>query len=355
MKFTICFLLGLVTLNAVFVKKPSDPNAGVFAELEEIEEHALGRKLLDTIALQMKNQAPLADIARMLQELRENLLLQQQQAELKHAADEADCAAEIAGYNRRIDYASNEISESTTEITALSAQVQQLESEIENIQVQLGILNDQEETLRTQRAKDAEAFAQRIKSTADVVEALNVVAAKLSAIQPEQDPKAVFLELHNMGKSNPIAALVSIASAFSKERLQQTQDKIAELRQSIEQSAVDDQEAEVQAQIDYQNMLAQFADQRKNFQNALKDNEAKLTQTENALGAQKKRKEDAGRELATATAGKTQKENDCEALRTQYARDSEQRTKEIGIIRQVEEILATKLEGASGYLKSRIN
>lgn len=36
MNFTICFLLGLVTLNAVFVKKPSDPNAGVFAELEEV-------------------------------------------------------------------------------------------------------------------------------------------------------------------------------------------------------------------------------------------------------------------------------------------------------------------------------
>lgn len=36
MKITICLLLGLVTLNAVFVKKPSDPNAAVFAELEEV-------------------------------------------------------------------------------------------------------------------------------------------------------------------------------------------------------------------------------------------------------------------------------------------------------------------------------
>lgn len=42
---------------------------------------------------------------------------------MKHAADEADCAAEIAGYNRRIDYASNEVAESTTEITALTGQV----------------------------------------------------------------------------------------------------------------------------------------------------------------------------------------------------------------------------------------
>lgn len=36
MRITLCFLLGLVAINAVFVKKPSDPNAAVFAELEEV-------------------------------------------------------------------------------------------------------------------------------------------------------------------------------------------------------------------------------------------------------------------------------------------------------------------------------
>ncbi|KAM3138477.1 hypothetical protein pb186bvf_009391 [Paramecium bursaria] len=355
MKAIACLLLGLAITQAVFVKKVSDPNANVFAELEEIEEHELGRKILDTIALQMKNQAPLADIAKMLQDLRENLVLQQQDADIKHAQDEVDCSSEIAGYNRRIDYASNEISEATQEITSLTGQVAALESEIENINVQLEILNEQEEELRTQRAKDAASFASRIQSTREVVEALNVVAAKLGAIQPEADAKAVLLELHNMGKSNPIAALVSLASAFSSERLQQVQGKIQELRSSMEQAVVDDTENETQQQIDYQNLLQQFADQRKNFQVALKDQTAKLTQAEHALAAQKKRKEDAGRELQTATNGKIQKEADCEALRTQYARDSEHRTVEIGIIRQVEEILATKLEGASGYLKARIN
>jgi len=41
-------------------------------------------------------------------------------------------------------------------------------------------------------------------------------------------------------------------------------------------------------------------------------------------------------------------------LRSLYARDTEHRSQEVSIIRQVEEILATKLEGASGYLKERI-
>ena len=73
------------------------------------------------------------------------------------------------------------------------------------------------------------------------------------------------------------------------------------------------------------------------------------------MGAAKKRKYDAGRELQSATNGKVQKEAECESWRSLYARDTEQRTVEVGIIRQVEEILATKLEGASSYIKDRIN
>lgn len=180
-------LLGLIASNAVFVKKVTDPNAPVFAEMEELDNTEMGRKLFDTIALQLKNKAPLADIARMLQNLRENLVLQQQDADVEHAANEADCAAEIAGYNRRIDFASNEIEESTTEINQLETQVNNLETQITNIGAQLDILNDQEEVLRSSREKAAADFVVRVQQTQEVVEALDVIAQKLSAIQPEGD------------------------------------------------------------------------------------------------------------------------------------------------------------------------
>ena len=78
MRTAALVLLGLIAVNAVFVKKVTDPNAPVFAEMEELDSTEMGRKLFDTIALQLKNKAPLADIARMLQNLRENLVLQQQ-------------------------------------------------------------------------------------------------------------------------------------------------------------------------------------------------------------------------------------------------------------------------------------
>ena len=314
----------------------------------------MGRKLLDTIALQMKNKAPLADIARMLQSLRENLVLQQQDADVNHAANEADCSAEIAGYNRRIDFASNEVQESTAEINQLTSMVNQLTMRIENIATQLEILTKQEELLRSTRTAEEEAYKKRQQQTREVIEALNMIATKLGSIEPETDAAAVLLDLHKMGKSNPIAALVSLASAFSPERLANVQQKMGELRASIEQSIVDDAEDELQAQTDFRTIVRQITNQRTNLAAARTEATTLLTQNKNALALQKKRNEDASKELTAATTGLNQKEAECDAQRSQYQRDSEHRQKEIGIIRQVEEILATKLEGASSYLQERM-
>jgi hypothetical protein len=59
-----------------------------------------------------------------------------------------------------------------------------------------------------------------------VIEALNVIAAKLGSITPETDARAVLLELHKMGNSNPIAALVALAAALPKEKLDNVLNKI---------------------------------------------------------------------------------------------------------------------------------
>ncbi|CAD8082218.1 unnamed protein product [Paramecium primaurelia] len=350
------FILGLVIFTqAVFVKHASEPHAAVFAQLEALEDHPLGKKILDTIALQMKNKSPLSDIAKMLQDLRENLVLQQQDAELVHVAQEADCEAEIYGYNRRIDFASNEITEATIDINKYTADIELLETDIANKEQQLLILANQEEQLRQKRAEDHASFEERQITTPKVVEALDVIAAKLSAIQPEADAEAVLAELERVGGNNPILALVQLASTFSAEKLQNVQDKIAELRASLEQSIIDDQEEEVQQQLNFEAQIVEINEQRAALQSEKADSETKLGQAQVQLAAAKKRKYDAGRELDSATKGKVAKEAECEAWRTQYARDTEQRTVEIGIIRQVEQILATKLEGASSYIKGRIN
>lgn len=353
MKFIIIALLGLTLTQAVFVKRNNDPARAVFAQLEAMEEHELGKKLLDTIALQLNNKAPLSDIAKMLQQLRENLILNQQEADMKHAQDEVDCETEIYQYNRRIDFASNEITESTQEIQTLSAKVAQLEQDVENKQVQLDILNEQETNLREQRAEDAENFKRFENETEGVIEAVEVIIQKLSSIQPDQEVLAALTQLNKIGAANPILALMQVASTFSAEQLNNVISKLGEVAVQLGEALEDARQTEIQAQLDFEALIVEIAAQRESLSAAREDASRQLTDNQQALDLQKKRKEDATDELHAASTGKEQKEAECDSWRTQYAEDSEHRQQEIAIIRQVEEILATKLSNVKVYLQER--
>lgn len=105
--------------------------------------------------------------------------------------------------------------------------------------------------MRTSRAKAAQDFVVRQQQSQEVIEALDVIAQKLGAIQPNGDNAAVFLELEKMGGTNPILALVQLASSFSADQLTNVQQKISELRASMAQAIIDDQDNETQEQVDF--------------------------------------------------------------------------------------------------------
>ncbi|CAK73585.1 unnamed protein product (macronuclear) [Paramecium tetraurelia] len=353
MNKVLLLLVVLSIAQSVFVKRSNDPTKAVFTQLEAMEEHELGKKLLDTIALQLNNKAPLSDIAKMLQQLRENLILNQQEADQKHAQDEVDCETEIYQYNRRIDYASAEITDSTTEIATLTSKVEQLAQDVENKKIQLDILNEQETQLTEQRANDADDFIKFEHETENVIEAIEVIFTKLSSIQPDQEVVQILTQLNQIGSSNPILALMQVASTFSKDQLNNVLNKLSEVSASLEQSLHDARQSEIQAQLDYERLMVEIESQRESLSSAREDSERQLKDNEQALDLQKKRKEDATDELNAATAGKEQKEGECEGWRTQYASDTEHRQQEISIIRQIEEILATKLKNVKVYLLER--
>lgn len=52
---------------------------------------------------------------------------------------------------------------------------------------------------------------------------------------------------------------------------------------------------------------------------------------------------------------RTAKLAQCEEWRTKWAEDKEARLAEIAVVKQVEAIIATKLETMSDYLKERVN
>lgn len=120
-----------------------------------------GKKILDTIALQLKNKSPLGDIAKMLAEIRQDLVIQEQEADMVHEAQVAECDQEITEYNRRIDVASAIIETAEGEIATLKQEINGAEGDIRNKAMQLDILNQREIDLKDSRARDADEFVRR--------------------------------------------------------------------------------------------------------------------------------------------------------------------------------------------------
>lgn len=284
-KVLIATLLVLLVANtnAVFLKKPSKATFNVFNQLKEFENVSFGKNLLDTINLQITNKSPLGDIAKMLEEIRSDLTLQQKNDDQVHAERETECADEINEYNRRINTATIQRDDAESEITNIQSEISRLKADIANKKAQIDILNVREVDLREARELDAAEFENRQRTSVEVVGALELIIEKLQTIAPESDSEAALAELARIGSSNPIMALVQVASTFSEEALNSVVTKLQDLRSSLEASIEDDKVNEEAAKGEYAVLLSEIESTRTKLQQGLAESEASHRQYEGAL------------------------------------------------------------------------
>jgi chaperonin cofactor prefoldin len=106
-------------------------------------------------------------------------------------------------------------------------------------------LNRRETSLEESRAADKIDFARRQENAVQVIGALELIIEKLQTIDPNtNDASLALAELNKLGASNPIMALVQVASTFSQESLDNVVTKMEDLRSSIELSIEDDKRQE---------------------------------------------------------------------------------------------------------------
>lgn len=92
----------------------------------------------------------------------------------------------------------------------------------------MDILNQREIDLKDSRARDADEFARRQAQSQQVVEALDFIIDKFETLQPHES-EFVMAELAKIGKTNPLLALMQIASTFSPAALEKVKGKLEEL------------------------------------------------------------------------------------------------------------------------------
>lgn len=232
----------------------------MFNKLQEIEKSSFGKNIIDTIALQIKNKSPLGDIAKMLAEVKQEMIIGQKQDDQLHALRTQECIDEIAEYERRIGVANQERDEAEGSISVLKPEITQAEGEINQKSTQLAILEAREAELRTQRLRDAEAFAERMAKANEVLEAIDLILDKLNGLggnAPVSDEEA-FIQLAKIGNQNPIMALVQIAASFSEEALGNVIEKVGDVKVETEQQMEEDKAQEEAAIAEFNIIVAEL-------------------------------------------------------------------------------------------------
>jgi len=338
-------------LNKRITLARSEPT--VAEQLQDIESSEFGRKILDTIALQVKNNSPLSDISQMLAEIRQDLILQEHEADNEHAQQVQECEDEVIEYNRRIDLATNTRDEAQTEIILLQGEVAVLRGDVASKAGQLEIIDNRDAAIRAEREADRFAYEARIATNNEVLSAIDLILEKMSGMTPGSSSAAVLAQLSKIGKSNPILALAQLASTFNAESFRTATTRLEALRDSLEETNAKDTEEEEKAAADFNTVIGELTTTRRNIAAAKAESEGALAQAEAALALQESILEESVNELASAQTGLANKEATCEDWTATWERNKEARNNELNLIGQVQNIIATKLDTASMLLQKR--
>jgi septal ring factor EnvC (AmiA/AmiB activator) len=341
--------------SKVFLGNTNKMTVGAFAQLQKIETTSFGKNLLDTIALQVSNKAPLSEVAKLLAELKSDLQHQQAEDDLLHQQRETECESDIAEYNRRIAVATSEIAEATSRIGQLTNRIAELEIAIETGKQNIQETEQSIADAIAFRATRAGQFESRTLQHQSVVEALDLILEKLNAYGTQAaSDEQVLLQLAKIGNSNPIAAFVQVAAALPAESWNNVLSKLSQLRDATAASLVEDAEQERLEIIGHQDLLTSLNHLLDSLRTKLAQDEQELVEQRADLAEQTIRLNTNVEELKNASEGKAAKEAQCEQWRQQYFADSKQRAEEISIVEQVQEIFAQRLDTAEGYLRERM-
>jgi len=348
----IALVLGVAFGGSIFAQ---NKQVGIFTELQSIDNSDFGKKLLDTIALQLKNKSPLGDISKLLSEIKSELLSQQEKADAEESKAEQDCKSGVESYNARIDAATNEINEAIVGIANFRRQIEQLTARKEQYEHQIDTLNRQEAEFREVRKQDEESFASRISEQRAVVAALEQIIPELERLKPHGDVQAALIELARIGKTNPIGALLQVAMTLDPGALQRVVQHLNKLKESVTASIDQDIKDEENAKRNFDGQISKYDEQRTELENQLSETRQELETANQNLKAQESRLANNQQELEISTKGKQQLIEQCDERKARYNAETASRKKEIDVVDKVLSIIASRLETMQDYIQDRVN
>jgi len=193
------------------------------------------------------------------------------------------------------------------------------------------VVNDHLKLVKKDRRADAQAYAARVRNTEQTIEALDMILPKLKAIGSQSNAE-VLVQLSKIGKSNPIAAFMQVASSIDKNKLANVVEKMEELRNSLQASLEEDAQAETASKKGFKKLVADLENTYAGLGRSLAAAKSNLAQAQQSLKNEERYLVEQKEEKKSAQEGLAAKEKQCENWAKTYAQTTEARTAERKVV-----------------------
>lgn len=271
MRNSVIVLLGLICVlaTAESIFSINKREIGVFSQLQGIDGSDFGKKLLDTIALQLKNKSPLGDISQLLKNIEVELTTQQNADDAKHSAAVRKCEETNRDYEKRISDATATIGQEIVSSAAYRESLNSFKLQQETYVTQERLLNEHQAKFQKDYDDDRNSHDKRVQQQQAVITALKQIIPELRKLQPDRNVKRALIELARIGRENPIGALLQVAMTLDKGALERVVQHLEKLKKSVEASLADDDKAQATTAENYKQMMEEFSKEKNNLKTAL--------------------------------------------------------------------------------------
>ena len=167
------------------------------------------------------------------------------------------------------------------------------------------------------RAADAAAFEKRSAKTEQTIEALQMIIPRLKSLGPQSAATAL-AQLAKIGKSNPIASFMEVASTIDVDKLAVVVEKMQGLLESMQASLVEDTANEAASSAAFAGLVNDLNATADMLSAAHATAVSNLEQAESKLASQERFLEEQQAEEAAARAGLAAKKEQCALWEANY-------------------------------------
>eukprot|EP00359_Climacostomum_virens_P007008 CAMPEP_0204901450 /NCGR_PEP_ID=MMETSP1397-20131031/3085_1 /ASSEMBLY_ACC=CAM_ASM_000891 /TAXON_ID=49980 /ORGANISM="Climacostomum Climacostomum virens, Strain Stock W-24" /LENGTH=316 /DNA_ID=CAMNT_0052069813 /DNA_START=76 /DNA_END=1026 /DNA_ORIENTATION=- len=311
-----------------------------------------GKRILDTIALQMKAGASVDRIVELLDELAEGIRDNQSDDDALNATRQNECDAEIAEYERIIRDTQAEIDDAEAKLAVLYPDLQTTSAQLDVKVTEIEYLKQKLADYRQSFGDDTRDYQERVANHEQGIASIDSVLEQLYPLVGSEAGEGIHSTSVRIDAETAAGVFAQLAA--DQATLSRIIELLGEVRASLVASIEDENATQVQAERDFEQMESAIIKTLADLQEARDFLATRKFDLESEIAAQESRLARNTAENENAKSSKAAKENICEEWRQKYFADSSKRSDELETIQQVRDIFTEEVGTMSDYLSERV-